>query len=653
MEELMAEAYRTFASHILFKEVLADELGHLYRAAEFNRTGLQRTVWLRVFDGEQVPARDLLDRLEIAGRVARKLQAGNVAANAKFVAEGGTPAMAWDFVPAQPLSAVLRKVHEEGFPVPVDNALLILEKLSLALTAGLAVEIDGSSLAHGCVHPALVQVTNDGEGLVTGFGVADQLLGMLDSPEAAAALTPYLAPEVLMTRTASLRGDVYSLGAILYHLLTGAPLPAKPEERSGLVDGAELAFDDEPIPADIKALLGRALAARPEERFSSAADFKKELDKLLYGGAYSPTTFNLALFMDRLFRSEIDTEERERAAEAAIDVMAYLAQPTPEPEPAEEEVAPVRPAARGGKGLLIGAVAAVVVVVGVGLALLLGRSGPEAPPPPPTPTPEEAAAQREAEETRIREAVERQLQTMLAQREEEIRAELSARQDKISELEKQLAAEKNKQSQGSSDAEAQRRAAEIERQLEAERKAQEEQERKIREEQEAERQRLLDEARRRAAAQREAQAAVQPTAAPAAVPTPEPAEPEPTRVVQAAAPSPAPAPTEKPAAAITENSYVDPSDVDSLPSVLKDQPVVWPRMALHSRRRGVIIVQAMVNAEGKVDDVKVLRADTDGFGIPQAAMDAVRKYQFKPATKDGVKVKTTATVTIPYAFRTR
>ncbi len=78
-----------------------------------------------------------------------------------------------------------------------------------------------------------------------------------------------------------------------------------------------MAYEETAVPEDIRSLLLRCLAELPEDRYSSAADFKKELDRLLYGGAYSPTTFNLALFMDRLFRSEIEAEERERAKEKA------------------------------------------------------------------------------------------------------------------------------------------------------------------------------------------------------------------------------------------------------------------------------------------------------------------------------------------------
>ena len=105
--------------------------------------------------------------------------------------------------------------------------------------------------------------------------------------------------------------------------------------------------------------------------------------------------------------------------------------------------------------------------------------------------------------------------------------------------------------------------------------------------------------------------------------------------------------------AVTPNMFLDPPQVDTLPALLKEAAVSWPRAALYSRRRGVIILQATVNAAGRVEEVKVLRADHQGFGIPEAAIEAVQKYLFKPGTKDGINVKTYATVTIPYRFQTR
>jgi len=648
--------YATFGNYVVFKELAADALGRLCRAGELDRSGFGRVVWLRIFDGAAVPRSDLLEQLPTARRVGDVLQAANVAAGPRYLEVGGIPALATDHVPAQPLSRVFSAAHDEGFPVPVDNALLILEKIALGLAAALTVEVGGNALVHGCLHPGLVRVSNDGEAQVSAFGVADQLLGVLDDPTAAAELVPYLAPEVLVTRTASKRGDVYSLGAILFHLLTGRPLAADPAERAGAVDAAELAYDDSPVPADIKALLTRALAARAEERFSSAADFKKELDKLLYGGAYSPTTFNLALFMDRLFRADIEAEEKERLAEREVDPEPYLA-PEPEPEP---EGAAGAPAPRGGgRGPLIG-IAVAAVLVAIVAVVMLNRS-PSAPPVPPTPTAEEVAARKQAEDERLQMLVQQLVQQQMEEKEQEIRTELEARQARIDDLQRQLRESQQRSEGGAITAEEARQQAEIERQL----AAAEAEQRRQQEALEAERQRLLEESRKQLEAQRAAtatavaeQEAEQRVAAVVETPTPRPAAPAaqptaPAPTATAAAAGPAAAVPTAAAKPVAENQYLEPALVDVAPVVLKEAPVTWPRQAVRSSRRGMTIVRALVNADGAVEEVEVLRADHDGFGIPQAVMASVREYRFRPAEKDGVRVKTWATVTVRYWFRDR
>jgi TonB family protein len=637
--------YTTFASHILFKKILNDSLGSFYRAGEFDSGGVTRKVWLRVFDGAAVPKSDVIGSIELADGIADTLKAANVAEDVAHPVDDGVPGLAQKWVGGRPLSTVFEKVENEGFPVPVDNALLILEKLALAVSAGLAVDVGGNTLVHGFLHPGLILVTNDGEAIVSGFGISEQLLGVLDTPEAAQEAAPYLAPEVIMTRTTGKRGDIYSLGAILYHLLTGQALPADPAARDGVLDRAELSYDGEPIPDDIKGLIRRAIANRPEERFSSAADFKKELDKLLYGGAYSPTTFNLALFMDRLFRSEIEEDEKEMAAEDGVDVEPYL---RPEPEPEVEMDAPsastaaTRPANRGLIYGALGLVAVVAVVIGV----LLGRSGGPDAPVQPTPTAEEIAAQKQAQEDRIKELAAQIAEEKLREKEEEITQELQASQERIDALQRQL---QQAQKESTTDADAERRQAEIQAQIEAEQEAQKQQQAEL----EAERQRAEEEARlqaeREAEAQRQAEEERRLAEAAAAETTePRAQASDATEVAEAQ-------PTEQsaPKVTVTENQFVRPEEADTLPAILREEAVTWPRSALHSRRKGIVVVQATVNARGLVDDVKILRADEEGFGIPQAVMDAVRNYRFKPGTKDGVNIKTTATVTKPYSFRGR
>jgi len=633
----MAESYRSFGSYILFKEILKDGMGSIYRAGEFDAGGIRRNVWFRLFDTQEIPKEDVTSSFDQARQIMEHLQAGNVVSGADFIIEDGVPAMAFDYLAGQPLSLLFDKVRNEGFPVAVDNALLIMEKISLGLASGLVVDVGGRPLIHGMLHPSMVFVTNDGEGVVSGFGMAESLLGLLDTP-VASEIKPYLAPEVLMNRTPGKRSDVYSLGAILFQLLTGSPLPENPEEREGILDRAEMSYDGDAIPDDIKVLLGRCLSPKMEDRFSSASDFKKELDKLLYGGNYSPTTFNLALFMDRLFRDEIEKTGKERAIEAEVDVEPYL---KPEPEPEEEVPAQ---ASGGGKSLYI-VIAAALVLLAVGLLFVMNR-----PPAVPTPTPEEIAVQKAEQEKRIKELAAQIAEERLKEAEEKISSELEQRQKKIEELQKQLA----KGQTTTSSAANTKRQAEIQKQLEAEKEQQRQQQEKLRKEKE----RVLEQSRKEAEARAKKEAARE-AAAKAAAKAAAEKEASATKNNTETAPVNTPeestnqAPTEAASIVkIEENQLIPATEVDSAPATLKEEPVKWPRMSRRSRhKKGMVIVEALVNARGRVESVKILRADDTGGGIPEAVMDAVKKYVFKPGMKNGVKIKTTVTVVKQYNFR--
>ncbi len=620
----MTAPFRSFGSYVLFKEILADELGHLYRAGELDRTGLKHTVWLRVFDGASVSSTELAGRAETANRIGEILRAANVAANPRVVVEKGVAALAWDYVSGQPLSLLLRKVRAEGFPVPVDNALLIVEKLSVGLAAAMAVDVEGTSLIHGFLHPGLVVVTHDGEGLVAGFGVADQLLGLLDEGAAAPAIRPYLAPEVLMSRVPSRRGDVYSLGAILFELLTGEPLPEQPEARAGALDSARTGDDEQPMPADLKGLLQRALASRPEDRHSSAADFKNELDKLLYGGAYSPTTFNLALFMDRLFRFEVESEARDRPAESEVNAELYLRR---EPEPVVDEVvAPAPPRGRG-LGPWI-AIAAGVVVVGILTVVLLGRGGGEVVAPP-TPTAQQLEAQKVADSAKVKELVERELGRLMAEKEKEIREELSRRQAKIDEYQKKLKDLQPAAGGGTETAEAKRSRQNLERQIAAEQAAKAEEERRL----ESERQRALEEARRKATE----------TAQRASVPTPGPVAPTPVTAETTAA---RPEPT---AIARVEPTAVPSTESDMVPPELVNMVKPgYPAAAVRVGAEGDVELRIRIGQAGDVLEVEVLKGLK--WGLTEEAVKAVKQWKYRPATRNGAAVETTITVSVHFGL---
>jgi len=631
----MAQPYATFGNFLLLKKRSEDALGSLWRAGEMEASGFKRIVWLRRFDKSGFDIQALAAEFPRAEQIAKALKATNVVSGATVGKVDGVPFAAWDYFPGQPLDQLLSRVRQEQFPVAIDNCLLIAEKLASALAAALALEQEGEPLIHGFLVPHLVVVSNDGEARLAGFGLAKGLLANLDRVGMQELAAPYLAPGWLAPGNPGRRGDVYSLGAILYELLAGQPLPGDPQARAQAVAAPQLALEEGPVPEDVAAVLRKALAARPEERYSSAVDFKRDLEKLLYGGAYSPTTFNLALFMDRLYRQEIEEEDRELQREKTLDVSAYY-----KPPKAPTAPAPAVAAAPPSRLPMYVAIGAIVVLAGVVGFLLTRPKGPS------------------EEETRAQ--VQAMVAQELAKREQALREELERSRQETEALKQQLAEIQKKAATGGQKLtqEEQKRLEEAQRLL-AQRE--EEQRRK-----EAELARLQQQKAQAVAGAAVALptapptpvptaapvVAAEPTPAPVAQPTPVPT-PEPTKPpVVAQAPAAPPAPAEKPAPGIRENQFVPPEEVDTLPSeLLSATPDIRIAPQLRSRitaTKAVVIVQVTVNAKGLVEDAQVLRPfPTPGLGVDEACLEAAKKYRFRPATKGGVKVKSTATLTFP------
>jgi protein TonB len=84
------------------------------------------------------------------------------------------------------------------------------------------------------------------------------------------------------------------------------------------------------------------------------------------------------------------------------------------------------------------------------------------------------------------------------------------------------------------------------------------------------------------------------------------------------------------------------------PAKLKDVMPVYPDIAMRARISGMVVLEAVIDAEGRVVNVKVLRSVPM---LDQAAIDAVRQWEFTPTRLNGVAVPVVMTVTVNFALR--
>ncbi len=158
--------------------------------------------------------------------------------------------------------------------------------------AQIAVQIaDGLAYAHehGVIHcdikPANIMVLARGRVKITDFGIARLPTGSRTFAGQVVGSPRYISPEQILGRKVDARSDVFSLGAVLYEMLTGVP-PFGGGELDEILfqvinDNPALPSDrNAAIPAAFDAIVERALAKAPGDRYPSAAQMAVDLRKL-------------------------------------------------------------------------------------------------------------------------------------------------------------------------------------------------------------------------------------------------------------------------------------------------------------------------------------------------------------------------------------
>ncbi|MCA9674066.1 MAG: protein kinase, partial [Myxococcales bacterium] len=186
-----------------------------------------------------------------------------------------------DLIEGDPLDAIIKR----GEKMPVDRVLQIVMEVAQAIHYA-----HGKGIIHRDLKPANVLLDTDGHPKVTDFGLAKNIdhKSMLTRTGAVVGTPFYMPPEQARGDAVDERADVFSLGAMLYHVLAGAP----PYQARGATDviahaiaGKVLPLRDRArdAPADLIAIVERAMAQDPAGRYPSARELAEELRRFQTG----------------------------------------------------------------------------------------------------------------------------------------------------------------------------------------------------------------------------------------------------------------------------------------------------------------------------------------------------------------------------------
>ena len=244
-------------------------------------TTLDRQVAIKILAPQFARDPSFVERFRREAQAAARLNHPNIVNVYDTGVDGDTNYIVMEYVEGRTLAEYLAR----GGTLAPRKAAEIAEKVAEALTAAHA-----RGVIHRDIKPANIMVTRDGRVKVMDFGIARLVAGPDTVEQTAAVLgtAAYLSPEQAQGQTVDARSDLYSLGIVLYEMVTGKP----PFTGDSAMAVAYKHVQETPpppsslnadVPPRMDAVVMRALAKNPANRYQSAGEFRDDLMRVIAG----------------------------------------------------------------------------------------------------------------------------------------------------------------------------------------------------------------------------------------------------------------------------------------------------------------------------------------------------------------------------------
>lgn len=263
-------------------------MGTVYRVLDKK---FDEEVALKLLRPEVAGDEDMIERLRNELKTARKIIHPNVTRMYEFGEEQGRFTITMEYVPGEDLKSYIRRSRILPIQKAVDIACQICRGL---------IEAHRLRITHNDIKPRNIMIDNEGNAKILDFGIAPSIGnkkgfvdkgGVIGTPE-------YLSPEQIEGKEADQRSNIYSLGAVLFEMVTGKPpfegdtalSPAIKQKQSPLQNPRDL---NREVPEGLSRLILKCLEKSRDKRYASVKEFLAELQP--YSGFKMPAEILLKL----------------------------------------------------------------------------------------------------------------------------------------------------------------------------------------------------------------------------------------------------------------------------------------------------------------------------------------------------------------------
>ena len=264
---------KTISHYRILEKLGSGGMGDVYKAED---TKLKRTVALKFLPLELTRDEDARKRFVHEARAASALDHANIGYIHEINESDGHSYIAMAYYKGE----TLKDKIEQG-PLPVDEAI----DLAVQIARGLA-KAHSKDIVHRDIKPANILLTEDGQVKIVDFGLA-KLGGQTKLTKTGMTMgtIAYMSPEQTQGTNVDHRTDIWSLGIVLYEMLTGE-LPFKGEYEQAVLYSI---LNEEPefisklrsdLPQEIETIVEKALAKKADDRFQTMEEMLGRLQTL-------------------------------------------------------------------------------------------------------------------------------------------------------------------------------------------------------------------------------------------------------------------------------------------------------------------------------------------------------------------------------------
>jgi serine/threonine-protein kinase len=289
--------------------------------------GFERHVVIKKIREERAHEQRFVQMFLDEARLAASLHHNNIVHVHDIGQEDGEYFFTMEYVHGEDLRRLLAHMADEGRLVPLDHCITI----ALATAAALhhahehrTPDRHYAGIVHRDVSPANILVAYDGNVKVVDFGIA-KLAQRTEETGLMKGKVAYMSPEQCLGHDVDRRSDVFCLGIVLYELVTVRRLFKGANDfltmaaiTHGVIPSPSMLRPE--VPAELEAIILKALAQKPEDRYQTANEMRAALERFAVNARLQTSTTALADFMQAEFgERDVPWMEAEEEPELSID----------------------------------------------------------------------------------------------------------------------------------------------------------------------------------------------------------------------------------------------------------------------------------------------------------------------------------------------